>query len=813
MSIHYNFGIRPPQASKAQLATWLDQAMRAHQQGQLAQANQLYNTILKSDPKNVGALHMQGVLAYQTGHLQMAVDLIGQAIKHAPQDAAPHVNRGLALGAMQRHDEALAHFERAIALRPELVAAYVNRGITLKELGRPQEAVASYDQALALEPQLAAAYKNKGNALRQLERPNEALECYRQALALEPQDVEVCQNIGVLHADAGRTEEALACFDQVIQWRPQHAEAHNAKGAILAQREQWGPAIAHFEAAIRADEKLTNAHKNMGIARRSLFQFADAAMSFQRAAQLSPDDADIRSYLALSLWDAGKHAEALDAYNKALGLKPEGLDLLVNRAGLHVQFGRYQEAIADYQAAYQMAPDAKYLLGNLVHSKMKCCSWADLAGDLDTCERKVRAGELSVSPFIALSLFDAPDLHLQAARRRVEVEFPASSALGPIAPRAGGGKIRVGYYSADFHSHATAYLMAELFESHDRDRFEWVAFSLGRPANDAMRERIAASFDRFIDVRDKSDLDIARMSRELGIDIAVDLKGFTQDNRFGIFAHRCAPVQVSYLGYPGTTGADYMDYVIADKVVLPPQAQRHYTEKACYLPGSYQVNDSKRAISDRVFTRQEVGLPSAGFVFCCFNNNYKILPAVFDSWMRILQAVPGSVLWLFEDNGAVVGNLRREAEQRGIEGDRLVFAKRMPLHEHLARHRLADLFLDTVPVNAHTTASDALWAGLPVLTHLGESFAGRVAASLLQAVGLTELVVHTVADYEALAVALAGDPARLTAVREKLRAQKMQAPLFNAREFARGIEAVYAAMHERALEGLPPAVIEVPDRT
>lgn len=809
MSIHYNFGIRPPQASKAQLATWLDQAMRAHQQGQLAQANQLYNTILKSDPKNVGALHMQGVLAYQTGHLQMAVDLIGQAIKHAPQDAAPHVNRGLALGAMQRHDEALAHFERAIALRPELVAAYVNRGITLKELGRPQEAVASYDQALALEPQLAAAYKNKGNALRQLERPNEALECYRQALALEPQDVEVCQNIGVLHADAGRTEEALACFDQVIQWRPQHAEAHNAKGAILAQREQWGPAIAHFEAAIRADEKLTNAHKNMGIARRSLFQFADAAMSFQRAAQLSPDDADIRSYLALSLWDAGKHAEALDAYNKALGLKPEGLDLLVNRAGLHVQFGRYQEAIADYQAAYQMAPDAKYLLGNLVHSKMKCCSWADLAGDLDTCERKVRAGELSVLPFIALSLFDAPDLHLQAARRRVEVEFPASSALGPIAPRAGGGKIRVGYYSANLHGHALAYLMAELFEVHDRDNFEWFAFSYGPPAEDAMRRRLRESFDHFIDVRDRGEADIARMSRELGIDIAVDLMGFTSDHRFRIFAHRCAPVQVSYMGYPGTTGADYMDYVIADRVVIPRETQVHFTEKLVYLPHSYMVNDSRRAISDRVFTREEAGLPEAGVVFCCFNNNHKIHPQVFDSWMRILQAVPGSVLWLLADNSAVVTNLQREAQARGIAGQRLVFAHRLALDEHLARHRMADLFLDTFPYNAHTTANDALWMGLPVLTRQGESFAARVAASLLQAVGLPELVTHSTAEYEAMAINLGQSPERLQSLRDKLYAQRDHAPLFNTRQFARHIEAAYVAMHERHLQGLAPDVIEV----
>ncbi|MCE1193287.1 MAG: tetratricopeptide repeat protein [Acidovorax sp.] len=809
MNIHYNLGFRPPQASQDQLAAWLEEAMQAHQQGQLARANQLYNTILKNDPRNVGALHMQGVLAYQAGHLQMAVDLIGQAIKHGPDDPAPHVNRALALGALQRHEEALAHFERAIVLRPDFAAAYVNRGITLKELGRLQEALASYDRALALEPQLAAAFNNKGNALRQLGRADEALECYRKAFALDPQDVDACQNMGVLLANAERPDEALRCFDQVIQMRPGHAEAHNAKGAILAGREQWEQAISHFETAIRSNDKLTNAHKNLGSAYRSLFQWDPAVRAFQRAAQLAPADADILSLLAFSLLDANKYQEAMDIYDRAKRLQPETPDSLLNRAGLHARFNRFQDAIADYQAAYDIKPEIRYLLGNIVHGKMKSCAWEGLGDMLKACESSLREGEMRVSPFIALSLFDDPALHLQVAKKEVETEYPPSSALGALKPRARGNKIRVGYYSADLHSHATAHLMAELFECHDRNRFEWVAFSFGPPAADPMRDRIAASFDRFVDVRELGGAEIARMSRDLGIDIGVDLKGFTLDNRFRIFSHRCAPIQVSYLGYPGTTGADYMDYVIADKVVVPPEAQAHFTEKVVYMPHSYQVNDSQRAISERVFTRSELGLPESGFVFCCFNNNYKIMPAVFDSWMRILHAVPGSVLWLFEDNPSVPENLRREAQARGIAGDRLAFAPRMASDLHLARHRLADLFLDTLPYNAHTTASDALWAGLPVLTRLGESFAARVAASLLHAVGLPELVTHSAAEYEALAIQLATNPAQLSALRGKLQTQKAQSPLFNGRQFARDLEAAYQAMQERHLQGLPPDVIEV----
>ena len=395
----------------------------------------------------------------------------------------------------------------------------------------------------------------------------------------------------------------------------------------------------------------------------------------------------------------------------------------------------------------------------------------------------------------------------------VASEYPGGAKAAPAVGRSTSRKIRVGYYSADFHEHATAYLMAELFERHDRSQFEWFGFSYGPVSHDPMRARLRKSFDQFLDVRDRSDSDVAALSRQLGIDIAVDLKGFTRDNRLGIFAQRCAPVQVSYLGYPGTTGADYMDYVIGDKTVLPPSLYPHFTEKPVLLPHSYQVNDSQRRISDRVFTREEVGLPAQGFVFCCFNNNYKILPATFDSWMRVLQAVPGSVLWLFEDNAGAARRLKEQAQRRGVDPARLVFAPRLPLDEHLARHRLADLFLDTLPCNAHTTTSDALWAGLPVLTQLGNAFAGRVAASLLRAVGLPELVTTTPAEYEARAIELANDADQLQALRQRLQANRASSPLFNATLFARHIEAAYLAMDERQLQGLPPQAIEITGRT
>jgi predicted O-linked N-acetylglucosamine transferase (SPINDLY family) len=337
--------------------------------------------------------------------------------------------------------------------------------------------------------------------------------------------------------------------------------------------------------------------------------------------------------------------------------------------------------------------------------------------------------------------------------------------------------------------------MAELFERHDRKKFELIAFSFGQDKNDEMRSRIKAAFDRFIDVREYSDNDVARLSRELEIDIAVDLKGFTKNCRTGIFAARAAPIQVNYLGYPGTMSAEYIDYIIADPTLIPENCKLYYSEKIAYLPHSYQVNDATREVSARTFSRIELGLPETGFVFCCFNNNYKITPSTFNVWMRIMKQVEGSVLWLYEDNPIAAKNLRIEAEKRGISNERLIFARHMSASEHLARHRVADLFLDTSPYNAHTTASDALWTGLPVLTCPGKSFASRVAASLLGAIHLPELVTRSMEEYEALAIELATNPSKLPELKARLDENRLTTPLFDIQLFTKHIENLYLAMY------------------
>ncbi|WP_251374578.1 hypothetical protein [Polynucleobacter sp. es-EL-1] len=412
-------------------------------------------------------------------------------------------------------------------------------------------------------------------------------------------------------------------------------------------------------------------------------------------------------------------------------------------------------------------------------------------------------------PFTLLALSDNPELQKKSAEIYFQNKYPVNPILGPIIKRPRNKKIRVAYFSADFHDHATGHLIAELFELHDRCQFELVGFSFGPISNDGMRLRLKKAFDNFIEVGNKSDIEIARLSRDLEVDIAIDLKGFTKDSRTGVFSYRAAPIQVNYLGYPGTMGAEYIDYIIADKTLIPTEFQSGYSEKVIYLPNSYQVNDRRRSISNKKFSRQDLGLPENNFVFCCFNNNYKILPPTFASWMRLLKAIPRSVLWLFQDNPRASENLLEEATQHGVDASRLIFAERMPLAEHLARHRHADIFLDTFPCNAHTTASDALWAGLPVLTLMGESFASRVAASLLHAIGLPELITSTQGEYEALAIELAKNPKRLADIKAKLANNRMSSPLFNTPLFTRNLETAYIKMYERYQADLQPDHITI----
>jgi predicted O-linked N-acetylglucosamine transferase (SPINDLY family) len=783
--------------------------MALHQRGLLTQAQGAYQEILKLKPKHFDSLHLLGVIACQTQRYELGVELITRAIRVNPGVAEAYNNRGNALLDLKRPEEALASYDKALVLKPDYAEAHTNRAAALKELKRFDEALASYDKALALNPGIPVTHYNRGNALSDLKRLEEALASYDRALELKPDYADAHYNRGNVLLGLKRPDEALASYDRALALHPGYADAYYNRGNAQLELKRPDEALASYDRALALKPDEAKAWYNRGNALLALHRPGEALGSYDRALVLKPDYAEACNNRGNVLYELKRLDEALASYDKALTFDPGVAEAHNNRGNVLIDLKRPDEALASYEKALELKPDYEFLSGTLLHTRMKLCEWQGLDESLGTFEADIRGGKKVTTPFPALSLIDAPELHKQVSRTYADTKYPASEALGSISKRAGTAKIRLAYYSADFHNHATSYLMAELFEAHDADKFELYGFSFGPNKQDDMRQRVASAFDEFIDVRDKSDREVARYSRELGIDIAIDLKGYTTDARPGIFAERCAPVQVNYLGYPGTMGAGYMDYVIADTTVIPRDRQSDFTEKVVYLPHSYQVNDSTRKISGRVFNRQEFGLPESGFVFCCFNNSYKILPATFDGWMRILKAVEGSVLWLLEDNPTGANNLRREAEARGVAGSRLVFANRMPLDEHLARQRLADLFIDTLPCNAHTTASDALWAGLPVLTCMGKSFAGRVAASLLHAVELPELITQTQADYEAKAVELATDTGKLGEIRLKLERNRLAAPLFDAKLFTRHIEAAYEAIYARSQSGLPPESIEV----
>ncbi len=625
-----------------------------------------------------------------------------------------------------------------------------------------------------MKPDYPASWFNKGVTLHELKRYDKAIDNFDKVLSLKPDYHKAWNSIGVTFHKLKRYEEAATCYDKAVSLKPDYLECFSNKGDLLNELKRYDEAIAYYDKAISLNSDYYGAWIKKG----------------------------------LTLYQLKRFDEAITHYDMALNLKPDYAEGWSFKGNALNKLKRYDEAINHYDKALSLNPDIDWVCGDLVHGKMKICSWSGLVDSLENISKKMMANENVIKPFWLMALNDDALLHRKSSEIFAKSQHPSNLALVATLDRIKNEKIKVGYFSADFKNHPVAHLIAELIEIHDKSRFEIYAISL-KGAADEMRERLHKAFDQFIEVCNKSDKEIAQLSRNLHMDIAVDLSGFTGGSRTGIFSYRAAPIQVNYLGYPGTMGVDYIDYIVADKTLIPLESQSCYSEKVVYLPDSYQVNDRKRLISDRQFTRQELDLPEDGFIFCCFNNNFKILPATFASWMRILNAVEGSTLWLFQDNPWVVDNLKSEALKHGIAANRLIFAEHMPPSEHLARHHQADLFLDTAPYNAHTTASDALWTGLPVLTLMGRSFASRVAASLLNAIGLPELITNTQEEYEELAIELAMNPKKLEIIKLKLANNRLTAPLFDTPLFTKNLESAYIKMYERYQNDLQPDHISI----
>lgn len=594
--------------------------------------------------------------------------------------------------------------------------------------------------------------------------------------------------------DLGAVAEALQKYDAAVALAPEMGRPHLNRGNALLRLGQVDAALAAYQAALDRQPDYAAAHFNIGNIHRRMRRATPALAAYDAALAARPTFPECELARAVLLEDLGRLDDALDGYRRALELDGGFVHAMNNLGLLLTRRRRYRDAIEFFERALRLAPGYPYLLGNLYSARMHACDWTHHDADLQAIHEAVAKGARAVTPFVLVTASNDRRAQLRCAEIYVADKYPELATPCFDARRAANERIHVAYVSADFHSHATAALMAGLFETHDRSRFKVHAISLGRDDGSAMRERLVRAFEVFVDVGDRSDDDIAQLIADLRIDIAIDLKGFTAQARPGIFARRPAPVQVNYLGFPGTLGASYITHLIADAEVIPREHFDDYAETV-HWTHCYQVNDRKRELAVDVGSRVDHGLPADAFVFCCFNNNYKITPQLFALWMRLLRDCDSAVLWLLHDNPDAEASLCDHAEAAGISRQRLVFAPRRDLPVHLARHRHADLFLDTLPYNAHTTASDALWAGLPLLTCTGTTFAGRVATSLLRAARLDELIVATLADYEALAVALYHDRGRLARIRGELALNRLSVPLFDTLKTCAELEAIYATMH------------------
>jgi len=791
------------------LAQAMQQALALYSNRDWVKAEQVCRMVLGAQANHFDALNLLGIMAAQTQRLAEAAELFGRAAGLRRDEPTIHNNLGNVLRNLGRHQEALRSYNRAIQIKPNYAEAHYNRGLTLQDLRRSADALSSYDQAIRFNPEYAAAYNNRGVVLRELKSHEEAVASHDKAIALRCDYATAYNNRGVALQELRRTESALESYSKAIAITPDYPEALHNQGNALRELHRFDEALASFERALAINPSYADAYNSRGVTLQHLDRERDALADFDRAIAIDPNNAQAHYSRGNALRAIGLTEQARSGYRRAFEINPDlPVDHYKHASVLH-ELQLFDDALPSYLRALEADPDQPWLRGICLQAKMRICDWTDFDARMAEVASCIHEGKNAAPPFVAVTMFDSPELQLRAAQTWVREACPAKSGLPPIVRRPRAAKIRIGYFSADFYNHATALLAGGLFERHNRQRFEIVAFNFGFGAHDEVTDALRNAFDQFIDVQSKKDEEIAQLARDLEIDIAVDLKGFTLHQRAGIFAHRAAPVQVAYLGYPGTMGAPFIDYVVADEVVIPKQSRDQFTEKVVYLPGSYQVNARNRPTGRSEITRGAVGLPAEGFVFCSFNNVYKITPAVFACWMRILQRVDGSVLWLLQENDVASRNLREAAKQAGVDPKRLIFTGRAPLAEHLGRHWLADLSIDTFPCNAHTTASDSLWAGLPLLTCAGESFCARVAASLLNAVGLPELVTTSLADYEELAVSLAQDRTRLTALTERLNANRMTLSLYDTDQFTRNLEEAYRQMYERYQEGLAPDHIQV----
>ena len=651
-------------------------------------------------------------------------------------------------------------------------------GIILFQKKEFSKSIKIFKESISLNFKQAETHNNLGIVNLEIKNFLNAIEAFKNSIKINPKFIEAYINIGVALKQINKNQEAIEYWKEAIQLKKNNPRAYNNIGNVYFEMNKLEISIEYYNNAISFDNKFYNAYFNRGNAKQKMNLLTESIKDYTEAIRIN-----------------NNYAEAYVARGNSLR-----------------SLNKLSDTLRDYEKGYKINPNYQNLFGNIFYIKKNLCDWKNYYNEHLFLNNNIQKENKIINPFISLSTFNSSKIQKKIATEHFQKKFKKKISVSKnilfknINIK---DKIKIGYYSSDFKNHAMSQLLAGLFETHNRDEFEIIGFSLIQNKNDEMKERIIKSFDTFIDVSTKSEKEIAEISRNLNIDIAVDLMGYTKSNRFEIFIEKCAPIQINFLGYPGTLGSDCIDYIIADKTLISKEDEEYYSEKIIYLPDTYQSNDSKRIISKKKFSRKDFNLPDDKFIFCCFNKKYKIDPNMFEIWMNILKKVNNSVLWLLDDENESTTNLLFETELKNVDPKRIIFSKKIPTHEHLARHSLADLFLDTFPYGAHTTASDALWSGLPVLTKKGNSFASRVASSLLKAISMDELITSTDQEYQDLAVKLATDKKQLNLIKDKLSKNIKTEPLFNTVLFTSNIEKAYKLANNKFVNNLPPENIKI----
>jgi len=829
---------KPPSPRANPAAQAVQQALGLHRQGRLDEAAALYSSVLARHTDHFDATYLLGMVKMQQARPAQALALIEAAVKIKPFAPEALTLLGAVLTSLGRPVEAVSAYERLTKLQPRDPDAFYNHGVALTNLGRASEAVASYDKALAIRRDHVPSLFNKANTLVALGEFERAHAAYDALLAVAPNHVDALADRGNVLAKLGRRAEALASLERALAINPGHLHALNNRGRVLKEEGRCEDALVMFDRTLAIDPRNPGALNNRADVLIELERHDEAVASFDRALALLPGDpellfnracaferlcrfeealADLDRSLAANSDSAkalhnrgnmlaalGRGDQAVESYGRALALDSDRADTLHNRGNVLTTLGRHTEAIADYERAFALDPHHPHAFESLAFAQLSVCNWEAAARLAPHAEAALAGNGHPVGVTYPLYYFGNPAYQLGAARAYLQATYPAPRAALPARTASEPGKLRIAYLSSDFRSHPVTTAIVDLIERHERTRFEIVGVSFGRDDASEIRSRIVRAFDQFHEAAAENDHAVAQLLRRADVHVAVDLNGLTRGWRPGVLACRPAPIQVTYLGYPGTTGAEFIDYILADPIVLPLDQQPFFAETIVHLPDCYHPNDTVRSLSAAP-DRARVGLPQGAFVFCCFNQSHKISARSFDVWMRLLARVDRSVLWLSHMNGSAMETLRRAASGRGIDPERVIFAPRLEqIEHHLARHRCADLFLDTLPYNAHSTAIDALWAGLPVVTCTGSAFAGRVGASLLKAAGLPDLVTGSLEDYEVLATKLADDPALLATIRRRLEENRPAHPLFDMDRLCRHVEAAYLTMWELHARGERP---------